>query len=236
MSAFILIHSPLVGPFTWALVAKEFEQRQIKVVVPSLTSNPGSDVPYWKQHAYAVARSTQTLPPDEAVVLVAHSGAGMLLPAIRQVMGRPIAGYIFVDAGIPQDGKGRLDRFEHEAAEQFRRSAIDGLLPTWTDADLAQVIPDDQTRARFVADLKPLPLAVYEEPIPVFDGWPDAPCSFIAFRSDDEYVYADSLRHVEQQRWLSAKMVGMHFHMLVDPVAVVDALLSVTREMGLVVA
>ena len=29
-------------------------------------------------------------------------------------------------------------------------------------------------------------------------------------------------------------MEGMHFHMLVDPVAVADALLRVTRQMGLV--
>ena len=32
-------------------------------------------------------------------------------------------------------------------------------------------------RHQLVADvLHPLPLAVYEEPLPVPDGWPDAPC------------------------------------------------------------
>lgn len=230
----MLVHSPLVGPFTWALVAQEIERRQTRAIVPTLTSGLAKVTPYWKQHAEAVAQTIQTLPPDEAVVLVAHSGAGMLLPVIGQAIGRPVAGYIFVDAGIPQDGKSRLDLFSNkELAEQFRRSAINGLLPTWTNSDLAEVIPDDQTRARFVADLKPLPLAVYDEPIPVFEGWPDAPCSFIAFISADEYAYADSLRHAEQQNWPCVKIEGMHFHMLVDPVAVADALLSVSGEMGL---
>jgi len=230
----VLVHSPLVGPFTWALVSDVLERRQLKAIVPVLTTKPSKDTPYWKQHADAVAQAIQALPPDEAVVLVAHSGAGMLLPAIQERADRQVGGNIFVDAGIPRDGKSRLDRFDHEAAEKFRRSSIGGLLPTWTDADLVEVIPNDQTRARFVADLKPLPLPVYDEPIPVFEGWPDAPCAFVAFISADEYIYADSLRHAEQHRWPCAKMEGMHFHMLVDPVAVADALLRVTRQMGLV--
>ncbi len=71
----------------------------------------------------------------------------------------------------------------------------------------------------------------------MFAGWPDAPCAFIAFISPGEpgeYVYADSLHHAEQQTWPCAKIEGMHFHMLVDPVAVADALLSVTRELGVI--
>ena len=232
--AFVLVHSPLVGPFTWALVAEELERRQLRAILPALITEPSSCTPYWKQHADAVAQSIQALPSGEHVVLVAHSGAGMLLPSIREVADRPVSGYIFVDAGIPQDGKSRLDRFDHEAAEQFRRSALNGLLPTWTDADLAEVIPDDQRRARFVADLKPLPLAVYEEPIAVLEGWPDAPCAFVAFISAGEYVYDGSLRHAQQQGWPCAKMEGMHFHMLVDPVGVADVLLSVTGLMNLI--
>ena len=33
------------------------------------------------------------------MILAGHSGAGPLLPAIRQATGRAIAGYLFVDAG-----------------------------------------------------------------------------------------------------------------------------------------
>src|SRR5207249_3404078 len=106
---------------------------------------------------------------DEPCVLVGHSGAGALLPAIREALGRPVFAYVFVDAGIPQDGMSRLDQFSsQEEAEQFRQAAVDGLLPTWTEDDLAHLIPDAETRRRFVSELRPLPLAVYEEPIPVF--------------------------------------------------------------------
>ena len=158
----------------------------------------------------------------------------MLLPAVREALDGPVAAYIFVDAGIPQDGKSRLDLFASGAA-QFRQSAVGGMLPTWTDPDLAEVIPDRHTRSRFVADLHPMPLAVYDEPLPVFNAWPDAPCAFVAFISEEPYVYEDSLRHAEQHNWPCAKIRGMHFHMLVEPAAVAEALIEVAGKMGLVI-
>lgn len=88
---FVLIHSPLVGPATWEGVAGEMRQRGIVVVVPSLKTVERTSVPFWKQHAESVKRALKNIPADRKVVLVAHSGAGMLLPAIRQVTGRRVA-------------------------------------------------------------------------------------------------------------------------------------------------
>ena len=45
---------------------------------------------------------------DMPVVLVAHSGAGPLLPAIRASIHNPIRAYVFVDAGLPRDGRGKI--------------------------------------------------------------------------------------------------------------------------------
>ncbi len=105
------------------------------------------------------------------LVLVGHSGAGVLLPAVREALGRAVAGYIFVDADIPEDNKSRLDLFQsREDRNSFRRAAQEGMLPTWTEEDLLETIPNPVLRRRFVAELRPLPLAVYEEPIPVFEG------------------------------------------------------------------
>src|SRR5579875_549034 len=53
VDVFVLIHSPLVGPLTWSLVAKELRQRGIDTMVPVLHDIEGSDVPYWRQHADA---------------------------------------------------------------------------------------------------------------------------------------------------------------------------------------
>jgi Alpha/beta hydrolase family len=160
---------------------------------------------------------------------VGHSGGGALLPAVRQVTGRPVAGYIFVDAMIPEDMKSRLDLFgSKEAAERFRQGAKNGHLPVWTDEDLREEIPDDALRRRFVSELRPLPLAVYEESIPVFKGWPDAPCGYLQFTP----TYDIGKRRAEASGWAYARIDGGHFHMLADPQAVTDVLIKMVEGMG----
>lgn len=229
MLTFVLIHSPLVGPFTWSLVARELARRGFEVIVPELTS--GAEGPYWKQHAGAIEGALESLPPDQELILVAHSGAGMLLPAARQVVDSPVIGYIFVDAGIPKDGWSRLDFFEPTQADEFRKAAADGFIPVWTGDDLREVIPDDTIREAFAAELRPLPLAAYEEPIPVFDKWPDAPCSFLLFTPT--HAYAESAEHARSAGWAYAELTGNHFHMLLEPVAVTDTLIDLVMRMGI---
>src|SRR5262245_29064724 len=113
---FVLIHSPLVSPSTWSHVAAELRLDQIETVVPALADdNP--DVPYWRQHVDSVVRALENMPPDRSLVLVGHSGAGALLPSIGEATNQQIAGYIFVDAGIPTDGATRLDAFATEDPE-----------------------------------------------------------------------------------------------------------------------
>ena len=229
MAAFVLIHSPLVGALTWTLVIDEFRRREITAVAPALPDSRHINPPFWEQHAGTVARAAEAMPSDQSLILVGHSGAGMLLPAVRQALGRAVAGYIFVDAGIPRNGMSRLELFESkEAVEQFRQAAVNGLLPTWTGEDLREHIPDDDLRRRFVDDLRPLPLAVYEEPLPVFEAWPDAPCGYLLFSP----IYNDPAEQARKDGWAYAEIEARHFHMLVDPAGVADALIGLSRQMG----
>lgn len=228
MTVFVLIHSPLVGPLTWKSLAEEFRRRGVNAIAPALPHAIDVGPPYWKGHADALAGAAELTPEEGAIVLVGHSGAGMLLPAVRQALGRTVSGYIFVDADIPQDGKSRLDLFEsRDDRESFRRAAPEGMLPTWTEEDLEETIPNPVLRKRFVAGLRPLPLAVYEEPIPVFNGWPDAPCGYLQFTE----FYESSAQHARQEGWPHTQIEADHFHMLVDPRAVADSLLDLVREM-----
>jgi hypothetical protein len=231
MPAFVLVHSPLVGPLTWAYVGDELRRLGHLAVAPALTSIQGREEPYWRQHAAQVAEVATSLPPDQPLVLVGHSGAGVLLPAIRQALGRSVSVYIFVDAGIPVDGMSRLDLFsDPDEIAQFRGAAVDGLLPTWTDENLREAIPDVETRRRFVSELRPLPLAVYEEPIPVFEGWPDAPCAYLRFTRTDPRAYDDAVRLAHRLGWAYTEHGGGHFHMLVDPASVAHALVSLVQQ------
>jgi hypothetical protein len=219
-----LIHSPLVGPLTWSLVAERLRESGIEALTPELQDAVGSDAPYWRQHAESVGHALRTVPPDRPLTLVAHSGAGSLLPAIRQAADHPALGYIFVDAGLPHDGTSRLDEMHAEspeyAAELRAHLAAGGRFPEWTDDDLREIIPDDRLQRQMLAELRPRALAFFTEPIPVFAGWPDAPCGYIQFSP----AYGGPAEEARGAGWPVRTFDASHFHMLVDPVAVAAVL------------
>jgi hypothetical protein len=224
--AFGLIHRPLVGPLTWGPVAGALAARGARAVVPDLHATPAT-APYWAAHAATAAAPLAGMAGP--LFLVGHSGAGALLPAIRQALGRPVAGYIFVDADPQQDGRSRLARFaDPAAAAAFRDAAVDGSLPMWTAGDLQEEIPDPALRARFVAELRPCPLAVYEEELPVFPGWPDAPVAYLQFSAP----YDPGAQHARAAGWRYRSMPAGHFHMLVDPDSVAAALLDLAARLA----
>lgn len=230
---FVLIHSPLVGPLTWSLVAGELCQRGADAVTPSLVVSRCDDGSYWRRHVAAVAGALYDVPLDRPLLLIAHSGAGPLLPAMGQGIGRPVAGYAFVDAALPGgDGQSRLDLFAPAAAEQFRASAVDGKIgDVWRNDDMLRTagIDDLKLRQRFAAEVPDVALSVYEEPLPVPAGWPDAPCGYLLFSAP----YKADADEAPSRGWPFRELPGGHFHMLSDPPGVTEALLDLARAMGL---
>lgn len=228
---FVLVHSPLVGPLTWSLVARELERAGIETLAPVLEERADAEVPFWRQHAEAVARQLQGVPEERELILVGHSGAGPLLPAIKQAAQRPAAAYLFADAGIPEDGKSRLDLLWKEdpafAGEFQSYLASGGCFPTWSEEELREVIPEPGLRAGMVEELRPRSLAFFEEPIPVFEGWPDAPCGYLQFSA----AYDTPAEQARRQGWAFRKLDAGHFHMLVDPVAVAASLRDISHDL-----
>ena len=222
----VLIHSPLVGPLTWSRVAAELQNRGQDVLVPILEDSPQSTDPFWMQHAESVSRSLADFPRDTPLTLVAHSGAGPLLPLIRRSIANPIHAYVFVDAGIPRAGASRLDMMKVEDPEwaaQFELELMNGArFPNWSFEDLRDILPDESLRRQMVAELQPRGLEFFSEPIPVFDGWPDAPCIYIQFSQAYDQPAALAL----EKGWIVEQLNGGHFHMLVDPGTVTDRIID----------
>lgn len=224
-----LIHSPLVGPATWEPVRATLRRSGMQAAVPPLDDDPSSDEPYWTQHVASVTRMTRGMPADQPIVLVGHSGAGPLLPAIAAAVGRPVRAYVFVDAGLPRDGASRLEMIECEDpafATRFRANLESGgRYPEWTSEQLQGQIPDPTLREAIVAGLCPRDLRFFNEPIPVPAGWPDAPCGYLHFSA----AYDAVAREARDLGWPVESLDGGHFHMLVDTHGVVDALLRLAK-------
>jgi len=229
---YVLIHSPLVGGLTWTLVADQMRERGLDVVIPVLNDSPDSGEPYWKQHTQSVSKALANIPKDSSVIFVAHSGSGPLLPAIRQALPNLVHAYVFVDAGIPHNGATRLDLMSSEDPE-WTRQFQDGLeqgehFPTWSSDDLREIIPNQKLREGMVAELHPRRLDFFTEPIPVFDGWPDAPCIYIQFSAPYERPAAQA----RDTGWSTYKLDVGHFHMLVDPEAVTDLIVNSIKNIS----
>jgi hypothetical protein len=230
-NVYVLIHSPLVGPLTWKLVADEMRQRNIDVVVPILEDSPDSPDPYWKQHAESVSQALAQIPKGTPVTLVAHSGAGPLLPAIRKSIANPIHTYLFVDAGIPRNGATRLELMNSEDsdwAKEFQEYLEGGgYFPNWSVDDLQEIIPDESLRAQMVAEIHPRALDFFTEPILVFEDWPDAPCVYILFSEP----YKRAAVQTRESGWLTYELEAGHFHMLVDAKAVTDLIIEAVNKL-----
>jgi len=76
-----------------------------------------------------VQAATSSVP--DPIVLVGHSGGGLLLPAIADAVAPEVVRLIFVDSGVPATS-GETPLATPEFFEQLRSLAIDGVLPPWS--------------------------------------------------------------------------------------------------------
>jgi hypothetical protein len=200
------------------------------VCVPVLEDSGEHGGPFWRQHADSAARSIHGLPPDQPVVLVGHSGAGPLLPAIRDRIPHDVTAFVFVDAGLPHGGMSRLDDIQRQApefaAELRAHLEAGGRFPEWTDEVLRDILPDAALRAELLRELRPRGLSFFEEPLPLLDGGSTVPMGYLLFSEP----YRAAAAEARSQGAPCIELEGGHFHMLVDPGAVSDAILSLTRH------
>ena len=210
----ILIHSPLVGTESLVPLRDALNETSVRACVVALNNEArGADEPYIRFHVECVHRSIRDNRSSAPFVVVGHSGAGSILPVLRSSL-PPETKMVFVDASIPIDGNSRFDALPNEAAAQFNASARDGLLgPLWTDDDLMNEIPDPMKRERIVQQLSPMPVGVYEEPIPVPEGSLDGNHLFVLLTEH----YRQSFIRAQRLGWTVVERLGRHFDVVNDP-------------------
>jgi len=218
--AYVLMHSPLVGPLTWEPVAR----RLPGAVVPSFLGVADAAPPYWPLVAETVAAAVEHLPPDSEVVLVAHSNAGRFVPVVVDAIGRTVKGCLFVDASLPARS-GMTEAVAPALLDVVRRKTEGDRLPPWSqwwdEADLAPMFPDAETMRAVRAEQPRLPVSYFDQRIPVPDGWNDGiPCGYLMFAPPGQDGDDDKAREARERGWRVERLRGLHLHQLVDPDAV----------------
>ncbi|GAB3474364.1 hypothetical protein GCM10027440_04460 [Nocardiopsis coralliicola] len=212
-----LIHSPLVGPMAWESTAECLRRKGRGAVVPSLAGAVHRGPPYYRRLAGAAASALDADKRDGGVVLVGHSGAGALLPAIAEAVGSRVRGMVFVDALLPHPGRSWFATAPPQMREQLAGLARGGRLPRWNEWFPAEVlealVPDAALRARFAGGLPELPMAYFDEPAPEVQAGGADRCAYV--RLSDAYDLA--AEDAQRRGWPVYREDADHLAMLTRP-------------------
>ncbi len=219
--SFTLVHSPLVGPATWSRVGEELSATGHHVAIPSLVgaASTGS----W--NACVVAAVAGACAADRLHVLVGHSGAGPLLPVIASLIEPRPDLLVFVDAGVPPREHAAV-LMPQQFLDHLRTLTSDGQLPKWSDwfgpARMESLLPNRAERNAIVAELPTLPLAYFEESVPMPSRWTDFACAYILLTDS----YRQDAEEARVRGWPVVELPGNHLDIVNRPGDIADALLA----------
>ena len=232
---FVLVHSPSAGPKTWQPVAERLRALGHQAAVPNLLGVADAEPPFWAAVVDAVNARLAGLDPDQSVVLVAHSNAGVFVPLLAVQAVRPVRACLFVDASVPAAAgatpvipPGMMD---------FLRGQLDGdrlrpWLHWWDEAEVAALFagaPAVPGRMAIEAELPRLPLAYFERPVPAPDGWSaGVGCGYLVFGPPYDREAAEA----HDRGWLVRELPGQHLHMMVDPAGTAGQLMAMAQALA----
>lgn len=200
-----LIHAPLLGPASWRPVGHELTERGHAVVVPDLRDTLVPPDGWWER---AVELATGAAAADgDPDVLIAHSGAGVLLPLLAARAATRTA--IFVDAALP--ARSGATQPAEGLREQLRTLPLtDGRLPPWSTwwgpGVMEELVPDADTRAAIEAEQVRLPLSFYDHSVPVEPGWEPAEVHYLQLSE----AYAAEASRAAELGWAVHHDPGLH--------------------------
>lgn len=220
---FVLLHSPLVGPATWGALAPILTAGGSNAVVPDFRNALNGAPPLYFQIARSIVDQMRSASGTDEITLVAHSGAGALVPAIARRDER-IRSVVLVDAVMPHPGKRWLDVAPPELADRLAALAKGGRLPRWhrwwPKGTLEAIVPDKATLSAFIAELHEIPMAYFEEVAPLGGIPSTTKCSYLQLSAP----YKTECDEAWRKGWRVEHLDLHHLAMLTHAAAVERAL------------
>jgi len=217
-NAFLLVHSPLLGPSCWGPFGNVASKAGHPIAIPNLTSASTAPPPRWDALVEAAVAAGKDLGPD--LVVIGHSGAGVFLPEIAHRLGA--IALLFVDAVIPPL------QGAHRTSPSLTRllddQVVDGMLRRWIDwwpaETVADLLPDPDDRSRFSGDMPVVPRSFYDEEVPVPAGWSDRNCGYLRLSAAYDEEYGEAGR----RGWARLQFDGNHLSIFTRSAPVLSAL------------
>ncbi|WP_198667643.1 alpha/beta hydrolase [Glycomyces dulcitolivorans] len=227
----VLVHSPMTGALAWEPTAQALRSLGHVVAVPDLALVFANEGPFHLAAAARVAEALGEYAMHESVVLIAHSGAGALLPAIAEAVPRTTAA-VFVDAELPHAGMTWFDTATTDLGDRLRGLADGGVLPKWSEwfppEAITELLPDDGQRNAFVATLPRIPLTYFEETAPHVPTWPPGPCAYLRLSA----AYTAQAAVALEQGWQVTELPTDHLAIITQPEKVARILSALLHELA----
>lgn len=219
----VLVHSPLLSPVFWEPVAEVLRAGGQSVLIADLSDALAAGGDYTHAQADLVADAVDA----ERIRLVAHSGAGPVLPAIAERLaagGVTVSDSVFVDAGLPHPGRSRLAVLPEPAAAQLRELTTDGWLPAWpswwSPDQLEAMVPDSALRRELVAHCPRLPAGLFSQAMPEADERGLGRRRFCRLSAG----YDAAADQAQRAGWRVSRLIGHHLSAMSEPVLLADAI------------
>ncbi len=205
----LLLHSPLVGPSTARPLGAALTALGWSTLIPDLRTATASLDYFW-------SAAVQQCP--SADVVIAHSGAGAVLPTVADATG---AAMLFVDAVVP----GHETRYR--PAKSFvgfidQLQVVDGYLPPWhlwwPQATLERLVPNSEERALLIEEMPRLPRSFYDGAIDLPTLWWTRPAAFLQLSP----AYDDERKAAEANGWPVSQLNGQHLDLVARATVVAE--------------
>jgi pimeloyl-ACP methyl ester carboxylesterase len=227
MATFLIVHGGFGGGWEWTPVARRLRHRGHDVFTPTLTgmgerAHLGPDVGLGT-HVHDVVAVLEFEDLEE-VVLCGASYGGMSVTGAADRIPERIALIVYVDALVPRDGQAGVDLLPATFRETVRAAADEnghGWVPI-PDVVLPPegVIPEEE-RDRFVARLRPQPVATFTEPVRLTGAVERLPRAFVRCTSHVVDVGGDPIApmaaRAQSEGWPYRELAAPHDPHLFDP-------------------
>ncbi|MGZ5940253.1 MAG: alpha/beta fold hydrolase [Rhizomicrobium sp.] len=223
----VLLHSPLVGPRTWRLFAPLLRARGYEVAAPDYSGEMAGNPPYYSG---LVRNARRSIGDSRDVILIAHSGAGALIPAVADA--GFARGAIFMDALLPHPGRSWFSTAPDSTKSRLESLACDGRVPPWHQwwpkGSIEALFDDPLAYEHFSSELNDLPLAYFDEAAPSVEPPERFACAYLQLGRG----YDAEAATAERMGWPVRRLTRHHLAMLTHPNEVAVEIEQLVQAIG----